>query len=320
MVDRAELHRQAAHRHHVVSRAQWLAHGVAASTGTRWLRDIGWEPFARGAWCGPTAKRDLRQEGHATDLVVPGAVFTGQFALWLRNLQSRQPDHVSVLVGADRRVRRQWSVHVHRSQKLDAVTAHRIDGLLVALPARAIADDATERSRVPPERHSGHTTGPADERHVAEVIARVAQVRRQILDEIDAELRLRRRFPGRRLLRRAYAQLTGELSHSRIEAAGRRLAQRVDPRFTTRPFAVRDAAATIGEVDTALEALRYGVEIDGPPHLLPWVAERDRRRDRQLHRAGWTIDRFFWHDVLQRPEQVAAEIRAALTRLQQRAR
>ena len=38
----------------------------------------------------------------------------------------------------------------------------------------------------------------------------------------------------------------------------------------------------------------------------------DRRKGNALARAGWTVLRFTWHDVVSRPAYVVAEIRAAL--------
>ena len=57
------------------------------------------------------------------------------------------------------------------------------------------------------------------------------------------------------------------------------------------------------------------MEVDG------WAwhhqAERfraDRRKQNALVRAGWLPLRFTWHDLTERPAEVVAEIRAALSR------
>jgi hypothetical protein len=55
------------------------------------------------------------------------------------------------------------------------------------------------------------------------------------------------------------------------------------------------------------------IEVDG--WAWRWDAERlggDRRRHDAVALAGWTMPRFTWHDLIQRPARVVAEIRAAL--------
>jgi very-short-patch-repair endonuclease len=67
-------------------------------------------------------------------------------------------------------------------------------------------------------------------------------------------------------------------------------------------------------VDLAFPAARVAVEVDG------WAwhsdVERfqcDRQRQNALVLAGWTVLRFTWHDLTNRPVQVVAEVRRALT-------
>jgi very-short-patch-repair endonuclease len=66
-------------------------------------------------------------------------------------------------------------------------------------------------------------------------------------------------------------------------------------------------------VDFAFQAVRLAIEVDG------WAwhvdAERfraDRHKGNALVRAGWNLLRFTWHDLNNRPDQVLADIRAAL--------
>jgi very-short-patch-repair endonuclease len=59
--------------------------------------------------------------------------------------------------------------------------------------------------------------------------------------------------------------------------------------------------------------LRVAIEVDG--WAWHWDAERfrgDRRRQNAVALADWTILRYTWHDLIQRPAQVVAEIRTAL--------
>jgi very-short-patch-repair endonuclease len=68
------------------------------------------------------------------------------------------------------------------------------------------------------------------------------------------------------------------------------------------------------ELDLAFPACQVAVEVDG----WAWHQDRrafqyDRQRQNSIVLAGWTLLRFTWHDLTQRPDSVVAEIRAALT-------
>jgi hypothetical protein len=68
----------------------------------------------------------------------------------------------------------------------------------------------------------------------------------------------------------------------------------------------------LGRVDLAWPEQRVLVEFDGNVHRERRVFVGDLRRQNGLALAGWTILRFTSADVLGRPEQVIAAIRAAL--------
>ena len=66
-------------------------------------------------------------------------------------------------------------------------------------------------------------------------------------------------------------------------------------------------------LDVAVAEHRLAIEADG----WAWQSAverfaRDRRRQNALILAGWTVLRFTWHDPTSRPEEVIAQIRAAL--------
>lgn len=68
-------------------------------------------------------------------------------------------------------------------------------------------------------------------------------------------------------------------------------------------------------LDFAFVVRRIAIEVDG----WAWHSDvarfrHDRQRQNALVLAGWTVLRFTWHDLTQRPATVIAEIRAALTR------
>jgi very-short-patch-repair endonuclease len=68
----------------------------------------------------------------------------------------------------------------------------------------------------------------------------------------------------------------------------------------------------VAEVDLGYEALKVAIELDGRDHLDEAVWERDLPRQNDLVLLGWTILRFTWRRFRERPDLVAAEIRAAI--------
>lgn len=71
-----------------------------------------------------------------------------------------------------------------------------------------------------------------------------------------------------------------------------------------------DGDRWIGRVDFVWRASRLIVEVDGAPYHDGFLdRRRDHERDVALQRAGWTVLRFRWSDVVDRPAEVAATIR-----------
>ncbi|GAA0921923.1 type IV toxin-antitoxin system AbiEi family antitoxin domain-containing protein [Virgisporangium aurantiacum] len=78
---------------------------------------------------------------------------------------------------------------------------------------------------------------------------------------------------------------------------------------------IRDRAGLIGYGDLVFAAARLVVELDGWAFHSDAVRfQRDRTRQNRLVAAGWTVLRFTWADLHDRPEGVIATIRAALCR------
>jgi hypothetical protein len=75
---------------------------------------------------------------------------------------------------------------------------------------------------------------------------------------------------------------------------------------------IRDSGGSIGRADMAWPDRRLIVEFDGDLHRDRDVFVKDLRRQNRLVTAGWTVLRFTSADVLGRPDDVIAAIRAAL--------
>jgi very-short-patch-repair endonuclease len=76
---------------------------------------------------------------------------------------------------------------------------------------------------------------------------------------------------------------------------------------------IRDSRGVIGVADVAFKAARLVVELDGWAfHTTPERFQRDRERQNRLVAAGWTVLRFTWRDLIERPDYVMASVRRML--------
>lgn len=76
-----------------------------------------------------------------------------------------------------------------------------------------------------------------------------------------------------------------------------------------------DAAGLIGRADLLFPKAKLIVEMDGAAYHGADRFQSDRTRQNRLVNAGYTVLRFTWADVTERPEHVATQIRHALARL-----
>jgi len=77
---------------------------------------------------------------------------------------------------------------------------------------------------------------------------------------------------------------------------------------------VYDAAGLIGRVDLLFPSERLVIEVDGErAHTGRRTFVRDRQRQNRLMLAGCTVLRYTWWDIVDRPADVVAQIRRALT-------
>jgi very-short-patch-repair endonuclease len=75
---------------------------------------------------------------------------------------------------------------------------------------------------------------------------------------------------------------------------------------------VRAGDRFVAEVDLAIPALRIAIELDGSVHLDRDVHDRDLRRQNDLLLEGWLVLRFTWRRFADHPEQLVAELLAAI--------
>jgi very-short-patch-repair endonuclease len=76
------------------------------------------------------------------------------------------------------------------------------------------------------------------------------------------------------------------------------------------------AGRFIARIDAAYPSRKIAIEVDGfASHSSPDAFQRDRTRQNRLVALGWTVLRFTWADVVQRPATVARTILDAIDRL-----
>lgn len=275
------------------------ASGVHPRTFYRHAGQIGWVSRYRGLWVG-TGELDPRELIAAAVAASGGDVLvTGASALFLAGVLNRAPEQVELLVPAARRLASKDGICLHRTTTYEAVRYQHRGAVRAAAVPRAFADAAAH----------------ACVNQLCRDIATAVRLRCCSLARIQRELRVRQRFPGSGRLRRAHALLSGELVHSGGERLGRRLLRAEGFRPHSRPLAVEVRGRPIAEIDIPFPSILYGVEVDGPHHLLPDVAAADRARDRTLDRQGWVIDRFYWFELEERPAWFVTEVTRRLRQL-----
>lgn len=76
------------------------------------------------------------------------------------------------------------------------------------------------------------------------------------------------------------------------------------------------AGRFVARIDVAYPQRKLAIEVDGfAHHSSPDAFQRDRTRQNRLVALGWTVLRFTWDDVVNRPAMVARQISEAIDRL-----
>jgi predicted transcriptional regulator of viral defense system len=198
----------------------------------------------------------------------------------------------------------------------------------VTLPSRSA------RSRPGIDVHASTTLEPADLTTIAGIpcttLPRTLLDLAEVVDERAVEKAVNQAEVLRRFDLRAVEEVLSRASGRRGAAVLKRVLGNYDgPTLTDRELEERFLALcrkasvprpevnewiTLGEgiaykVDFLWRAERLGVETDGwGSHGTRRAFESDRRRDRRLSLAGWTIVRFTWRDVERAPAEVTETV------------
>ena len=274
-----------------MSRGQLSAAGLSGTTVTRMLARAELAPLAEGVFLVRGAPLTERARLWAAVLFTRGVLGFGTAAeLW--GLDPPVTGRVHVVVPHDRRVYPPAWVRLHRVFVPEQQCTVR-DGLPVTSRVWTVLDHLS--------------TLPAGER--SRLTDRAVQ--RGWITPLDIENRLRA-YPGRAgnaALRRLASQL-GDGAAAESERRLHRILRAAGIRGWVANHPVWSGGRLVAVVDVALVRERIALEVDGwAYHSDVDQFRRDRARQNDLIAIGWTVLRFTWADLTERPGYVRAMLR-----------
>jgi very-short-patch-repair endonuclease len=274
----------------VVSHAQLRAGKLSPSTISRMAMSGELVRLCRGVFLaggGPlTELARLWTAQLATDGVL---AYTSAGRLW--GVYDEPAESVHVIVGPHRRIASPPGVVVHRSSLPTGLVRTR-SGLAVTTRPWTVLD----------------LLGMLDRAEALRLDDRAVQ--RRWLDRRDCERRLVD-HPGRcgntRL--RLIAERLADGAAADSERLLHRLLRRAGIRDWVRNQEIWAAGELIGVIDVAIPSRRIAIEVDGMAyHVDVDRFRRDRAKQNALVAMGWTVLRFTWADLTERPGYVIATI------------
>jgi hypothetical protein len=284
-VDASGVARLAKRQGGVLSRGQLEAAGVSSSAVSRWvdlgrLHRIHCRVYALGHTALPVEGRlhaALLYAGH-------GAAFSHTTAGWLWQIIDTEPTRIHLTVPGRRLSLPE--VRIHHSRGMGAVHCR---GFPVTTVARTLVD----------------LGGSLDYRQVRRALAEADYL--GLLDHQEIGTELARRRAGSRVLKAALRSHLPALAQtlSVLEDNFLELCEKAD-------LPQPEVNARIGgmTVDCLWRGDRVIVELDGgAAHGGVAAMKRDRERELALRALGYTVVRYTWQQVTDRPEQVIADLR-----------
>jgi very-short-patch-repair endonuclease len=216
-----------------------------------------------------------------------GSALSHTTAAWWWRLIEAIP--ITIHISTPNRPAPARGLKIHRPRRVEAV---RERDLIVTPVERTLVDVASMKN----ESLLRRTLAEADHRNLLDPVALTAQ--------------LRRGLPGGRALRQALAQHLPQLAAAESELEWRFL---LLLEAAGLPLPETQVWIEGFRVDALFRSHRLVVELDGhATHANPAGNEADRRREMILRRAGYTVVRYTWEQVTQRPGQVIADLIALL--------
>lgn len=288
----------AAAQHGVITLGQVRAAGMTPAMAATRVRSGVWVRVHPGTYRVRGAPETWRQRVVAACLAGDGAA-SHDTALALLLGWAREPLPVEITVPATRRPRL-CGVVVHRARRLEEGDLARVDGIRVTRAHRTLLDVA---GRYEPDEL---------ERLLDEVLRRGASPDRLRERLRDPAARTRK---GAGTLRELVEHRCGDerVTESDLETGFLQLLRRFRVPRPVSQHEVRHSGRLVARVDFAYPESRVALELDG----YRWHAGRtrfdaDRTRQNALEALGWTVLRFTWRDVHDRPEGTVAVVWAVL--------
>ncbi|MGH2829757.1 MAG: DUF559 domain-containing protein [Actinomycetota bacterium] len=290
--------RIAASQYGVIARAQTLAAGLSRTGLHRLLDEGAWTRVRPGVYSlwRPSGELDLwRQRLSAATLWLgPRSAVSHRASLLHWELDGMEAAPLELSTEGHRRSHEAGLV-IHRVASLPLAHVASHQGLPVTSVARTLVDVAT-------------IVGPSTLELAYESARRRGLVTGDQIEDVLRRLGGRRR--GRAAIRRLLEELPAKATESALETLVWQLFREQGLPLPARQLEIRDpTGAFVARVDFAYPEARLVIEADGRRyHSLDPDWNRDRRRQNELTRLGWTVYRVTWRDVWNRAIAVAAEI------------
>lgn len=287
----------AAKQHGVITVKQALNCGMTRDQVRQQVRSGRWIPDSRGTHIVAGSVATWEQRTAASVLAAgPAAAASHLAAAWLHGLIEQRPERIDVTVPHDARNGRAGAAILHRTRILRPSDVRRKSGIPVTCPSRTLVDIAGVLQDRP--------LAAALDRALLKGLVSIPALRRYI-DE-----RGLRRKPGvGRLIKllddREFGVPESELEREFLAVV----------RDFHLPEPVRQQTIGAFRVDFVYADARVVIEVDGrATHGTSEAFEEDPVRQNALVLEGWTIVRFTWKQLRQRPEYVVDTITALLAR------
>ncbi len=278
----------------IVTRAQLMSVGVSDSAVSRLARSGALHSVSRGVFLVRGAPLTYRARLWAAVCASGGTLaFTTAAHLW--GLVDDPPALIDVAIDPRRRICGTPGVRLHRVAHPDGARALRC-GLPVTTRRDALLD------------HLGGL-------RVADAVRLTDRaLQRGWLRTGDLDRRVEQ-HPGRRgnPVLRAVAQRCGDGAAAESERVLHRLLRSAGIRGWVANHPLWFDGELVAVLDVAVPGRRLAIEIDGMAfHTDADRFQADRRRQNAVVGLGWTVLRFTWADLVDRPGYVLAVIRASL--------
>ncbi len=276
----------------VARRVDLLRAGLSSGTINNWRQQGLLVARHPGVYLLHGIAEPQRQELRAALLAAPGTVLSHTSAAHVHGLRC---DGSTVHLVADRQVRRRLDgVMVHRTSSAVLARRRTVDGL----PVTAVPDTVLDCASLLPSRASREL--------LADALRRGLTTRAAVRAARDE----RPRLPGTACLGELLADPEAGRVASWLEARGLALLRSEGLRPEVNA-AITDRGRLLARGDLVFRAQRLVIELDGVRfHATPAEKAADDRRQNALVAAGWTVLRYSWADLRQRPDAFVSQVAA----------